>query len=152
VDVAGVKGHVEKIGFRSTRIRTVEKSFLTVPNKKMVDSVLDNITLKTMQRIRMNLAISLETPADKIQGLISKISSFLEQKNEITNDFTVKFFEINNTIGFEILIIYFVNTTSYDESLEVKEKVNFKLLEILKEEEINLTINNYFSSTNGDKK
>jgi hypothetical protein len=45
-----------------------------------------------------------------------------------------------------------VNTTSYDESLEVKEKVNFKLLEILKEEEINLTINNYFSSTNGDKK
>jgi MscS family membrane protein len=105
-----------------------------------------------MQRIRMNLAISLETPADKIQGLISKISSFLEQQNEITNDFTVKFFEINNTIGFEILIIYFVNTTSYDESLEVKEKVNFKLLEILKEEEINLTINNYFSSTNGDKK
>jgi len=152
VDVAGVKGHVEKIGFRSTRIRTVEKSFLTVPNKKMVDSVLDNITLKTMQRIRMNLAISLETPADKIQGLISKINSFLVQQNEITNDFTVKFFEINNTIGFEILIIYFVNTTSYDESLEVKEKVNFKLLEILKEEEINLTINNYFSSTNGDKK
>jgi hypothetical protein len=45
-----------------------------------------------------------------------------------------------------------VNTPSYDVSLDVKQKVNFKILEILKEEEIGLMLNNFFSSTNGDKK
>jgi len=39
----GVEGTVEKIGFRSTRIRTVEKSFVTIPNKKLVDTELDNL-------------------------------------------------------------------------------------------------------------
>jgi len=152
VEVDGVKGHVEKIGFRSTRIRTVEKSFLTVPNKKMVDSVLDNITLKTMQRIRMIFSISSVTPPQKIENLLSKISKFLEDQIEISKDYTVKFFEINNNGGFEILVVYFVNTPAYDISLDIKQIVNFKVLEILKEEEIGLMVNNYFSSTNADKK
>jgi MscS family membrane protein len=152
VEVDGVKGHVEKIGFRSTRIRTVEKSFLTVPNKKMVDSILDNITLKTMQRIRMVFSISWDTEPQKIEHLILKIGDFLEEQTDISKDYTVKFFEINNNGGFEILVVYFVNTPSYEVSLDVKQKVNFKVLEILKEEEIGLMLNNFFSSTNGDKK
>jgi MscS family membrane protein len=152
VEVDGVKGHVEKIGFRSTRIRTVEKSFLTVPNKKMVDSILDNITLKTMQRVRMVFSISYDTPPQKIELLIMKINLFLDEQKEIAKDYKAKFFEINNNGGFEILVIYFVDTPSYDISLDVKQVVNFKVLEILKEEGIGLMVNNYFTPTNADKK
>lgn len=148
VEVDGVKGHVEKIGFRSTRIRTVEKSYLTVPNKKMVDSILDNITRKTLQRIRMAFSVSAETPPEKVANLLTKIKNYLNQKEEITSDYKVKFFEINSNGGFEILILYFVNTPEYDTSLDVKEEVNFKILEILKEEQIRIMVNNYFSATN----
>ena len=38
VTVGSVTGVVEKVGFRSTRIRTFDKSIVTVPNKKMIDA------------------------------------------------------------------------------------------------------------------
>ena len=49
VKVHAVTGTVEKIGLRSTRIRTDQKTFVTVPNKQMVDSILDNLSLRTQR-------------------------------------------------------------------------------------------------------
>ena len=46
VKVENITGNVERIGLRSTRIRTDQKTFITVPNKKMVDSILDNLSLR----------------------------------------------------------------------------------------------------------
>src|SRR6478609_10892106 len=44
VKVQNITGNVERIGLRSTRLRTGDKSYVTVPNKQMVDSILDNIS------------------------------------------------------------------------------------------------------------
>src|SRR5947199_7989880 len=41
VSVNNYKGFIERIGLRSTRIRTPEKTLVVVPNKQMVDSILD---------------------------------------------------------------------------------------------------------------
>ena len=43
-------GTVEKIGLRSTRIRTENKTYISVPNKQMVDSIIDNISLRTQRK------------------------------------------------------------------------------------------------------
>jgi hypothetical protein len=50
-----IQGTVERIGLRSTRIRTIEKTYVTVPNKQMVDSVVDNLTLRTQRRGELRL-------------------------------------------------------------------------------------------------
>src|SRR6185369_10292037 len=50
VKVGSAEGTIENIGFRSTRIRTLEKTLLTVPNKKMVDAELDNLTERVVRR------------------------------------------------------------------------------------------------------
>ena len=42
--VQNITGTVEKIGFRSTRLRTTEKTYVSVPNKQMVDGIVDNQT------------------------------------------------------------------------------------------------------------
>ena len=41
--LGGVTGIVEKVGFRSTRIRTFDKSVVTVPNKNIIGAELDNL-------------------------------------------------------------------------------------------------------------
>ena len=46
VKVNNYSGTVERIGLRSTRARTAEKSMVTVPNKQMVDSILDNWSMR----------------------------------------------------------------------------------------------------------
>jgi MscS family membrane protein len=42
-----VTGTVERIGLRSTRIRTADKTLVSVPNKQMVDSIVDNLSMRT---------------------------------------------------------------------------------------------------------
>ena len=51
VTVGSVTGSVEKVGFRSTRIRTFDKSVVTVPNKNLVDAELDNLGLRPVRRV-----------------------------------------------------------------------------------------------------
>src|SRR6187431_1617779 len=77
VHVQQVTGTVEKIGLRSTRIRTDQKTFVTVPNKQMVDSVMDNITLRTQRRADLKLELSLQTSSVKLDHAIAAIKSAL---------------------------------------------------------------------------
>ena len=55
VKVQNITGSVEKIGLRSTRIRTDQKTYVTVPNKQMVDSLLDNLSLRSQRRADLRL-------------------------------------------------------------------------------------------------
>ncbi|HET6995993.1 MAG TPA: mechanosensitive ion channel domain-containing protein, partial [Chitinophagaceae bacterium] len=58
VKVQNVTGNVEKIGLRSTRIRTDQKTYITVPNKQMVDSILDNLSLRSQLKGELRLQVA----------------------------------------------------------------------------------------------
>ena len=54
VQVGNVTGKVAKVGFRSTRITTFDRSIVTVPNKKMIDAELDNLGLRPVRRVKVS--------------------------------------------------------------------------------------------------
>src|SRR5574343_850644 len=80
VKVNAVTGTVERIGLRSTRIRTDQKTYVTVPNKQMVDSVLDNLSLRTQRRGDLKLEIGLQTPPSSIEKLLEGLRKVVGRK------------------------------------------------------------------------
>jgi MscS family membrane protein len=66
VKVNNFSGTIEKIGLRSTRIRTETKTYISVPNKQMVDSIVDNISLRTERKIEMDLQLSIKTTSSSM--------------------------------------------------------------------------------------
>jgi MscS family membrane protein len=84
VKVNNFTGTIEKIGLRSTRIRTEIKTYITVPNKQMVDTIVDNMSLRTERKIEMDLQISTVTSA----GALSNFAQFL--RTTTTNHAKVK--------------------------------------------------------------
>ena len=58
IKVAGFDGTVEDIGIRSTRIRTLEGRLVTIPNYKIVDSEIENVTAEESRKITLYLGIS----------------------------------------------------------------------------------------------
>ncbi len=80
VKVQGVNGKVEKIGLRSTRIRTVDKTFVTVPNKQMVDSILDNQSLRTQRKVETDMQISLGATAAELKEFIARAEAILAKE------------------------------------------------------------------------
>lgn len=131
VKVGVVSGHVEKIGLRSTRIRTLDKSIVIVPNKKMVDAETENITERTLWRARQEIRILYSTSKSDIEKIISGIRKILDGHEKITDGSNVNFDSFGIS-AIEILVIYFVRTTDGDEFSSVKEEINFKIMEVVR--------------------
>ena len=66
VKVNNFTGTIEKIGLRSTRIRTQDKTYISVPNKQMVDTIVDNISLRTDRKIELDLQLHVTTSAQEL--------------------------------------------------------------------------------------
>ena len=131
VRVGDIEGNVEKIGFRSTRIRTAEKSYVTVPNKKMVDSELDNLSLRTQRRAKFNIGLSHDTTKKQFENIIKQLKEFIENHPQIVKQETqIRLHDIEPS-AINIMIQYLVNTTDANMYLDVRQEINFKILEVI---------------------
>ncbi|HEX8506411.1 MAG TPA: mechanosensitive ion channel family protein [Hymenobacter sp.] len=132
VTAGPVSGTVEKIGFRSTRLRTAEKSYLTVPNKSMIDKPLDNLSLRTSRRVGFSLTFDQRTSSAQLHAIIAAAVEAMKAHPLVTQDVQMKFNALTPT-GKEVTVQYFVDTTSYDEYLDVKEDLNYRLVEVVEQ-------------------
>ena len=131
-----VMGVVEKIGLRSTRIRTVDKTLVTIPNKQMVDSVVDNWSMRTHRRAEMNIQLAVITPSGDIMHCIEGIKELLGKLPVITS-FDVFLSELNKN-GIVINGEYYTDAISLDQFNQLKETINISLKKILEDKRITL--------------
>jgi MscS family membrane protein len=138
VKVQTVAGNVEKIGLRSTRIRTADKSYVTVPNKQMVDSILDNVSLRTQLRGALELGIHVHTPPARAEQLLQDIRGFLKEQSDVQS-FTVALSDIRpNTIV--ATVEYFTRAMEHARFVALKQEVNFYVLRRMEELGIQIAV------------
>ncbi len=130
IDHKGIVGTVEKVGFRSTRIRTLDKSYVTVPNKDLVTNPLTNITESTHRRARFLIGVVYSTKPATLKKIVAEIREFLLNHPETNDSPLVRFFEYGDS-SLNILVTYLVNTADYDFYTSVMEEVNYKIYEIV---------------------
>lgn len=133
VSTGAVSGTVEKIGFRSTRLRTAEKSFLTVPNKSMIDKPLDNLSQRTSRRVGFTLLFDQKTTSTQLHAIITGAVAAIQEHPLILPDVQIKFNALTPS-GKEVTVQYFVETTNYDEYLDTKEDLNYRIVEVVERE------------------
>ncbi|SNC77169.1 MscS family membrane protein [Hymenobacter gelipurpurascens] len=128
VEVGTVTGTVEKVGFRSTRLRTAEKSYVTVPNKAMIDKPLNNLSLRTARRVGFTLALNHTTTSQQLHSIVEEGKRLLQEHPLVTAEVQMQFSALTPAAK-EVTVQYFIETTSYDEYLQVKEELNYCLVE-----------------------
>lgn len=128
VTVNNITGTIEKVGFRSTRIRTLEKSFLTLPNKLMIDNPLDNLSLRTHRRADMNISIAYNTPVEKLESLMESLRELLKNHPRCAEEPVVRFVNFGDS-ALVIRVLYFVDTLDFYEFMAVREEINLMILE-----------------------
>lgn len=130
VKVHNITGVVEKIGLRSTRIRTDQKTFVTVPNKQMVDSVLDNISLRSSKRVDLSLALSLSTTTAQIEILVTGIETIF--KHERIQNSYVHFNDIQQN-AYVIAIEYYTNPMETAYFNKIHQQMNMQIAQLIEE-------------------
>ena len=131
VTVGSVSGTVEKVGFRSTRIRTFDKSLVTLPNKKMIDAELDNLGMRPVRRVKFNIGLTYETTPEQMKSIVSDIQIMVDEHPKTNQDGRIRFQEFGSS-SLDILVMYFVDSPKWGDLIDVKEDINYKIMEIVK--------------------
>ncbi|HAQ71824.1 MAG TPA: mechanosensitive ion channel protein MscS [Flavobacteriales bacterium] len=130
VTVNGVTGSIEKIGFRSTRIRTLEKSYLTLPNRLMIDNVLDNLSLRTFRRVSFKIGVLYGTSEVQLKQIVEEIQNFIDNHPHTNQDGEIHFIEFGAS-SLDIMVLYYIDTMDWSVFLKIKEEINFEIMRIV---------------------
>lgn len=140
VKVDNFTGHIEKIGLRSTRIRTTDKTYITVPNKQMVDTIIDNISLRIQRKAELRLELGLNATSEQLRALTPAIQTIL-QKPEI--DSNIVYLMDTGKNAHIVSVEYF---TTMQQSVEafnsLKETVNLEIIALLEKSGLELAAAN----------
>ena len=136
VKVNSFSGTVERIGLRSTRLRTVDKSMVTVPNKQMVDSILDNWSMRDVIRNEIKTYLSPNTSSEDLEKVITGIKEILVSKKEKIQTHSVYLQEINNDNAI-IMTIYFTKFgMALDDLNQLRQDINVDIRKLHEKHEI----------------
>jgi MscS family membrane protein len=129
VKVQNITGSIEKIGLRSTRIRTDQKTYVTVPNKQMVDSILDNLSLRTHRRAFVALELSSASNTANLKEFIGAITELLKLQKHI--DTSSVFLADIIKGAFVVNVEYFCYTIPVAEFNELRQDINLKIIMLM---------------------
>jgi len=140
VKVQGFNGVVEKIGLRSTRIRTDHKTYITVPNKQMVDTILDNVTLRTQRRVDISLEIGLSAKPAQLKAVTAAIAELLQ--NDVIESSTVYVSDTGKNAHI-VTVLYFTTVTqTLAEFYTLRQNIALDIIDILTENNVELAAAN----------
>ena len=137
VKVHDITGTVERIGLRSTRIRTDQKTYVTVPNKQMVDSILDNLSLRTQRRAFVQLKLHADTPHDTVNQFILRVKNSLAQRKDQVENHTVFLSDIIEN-AFIIHVEFFSAPIPVADFNELRQQVNLSMINLMEDMNIKL--------------
>lgn len=136
IKTSNVEGIVEDINFRSTKIRAIDKGLVTEPNSTLSNSTIVNWTKRDTRRIAFNIGVTYETSKEQLQNCIKEIKDMLSKDENILDDSIIVNFDKFGASSLDISIYCFTNTAEWAKYLQIKEDINFKIMDILEKEKV----------------
>lgn len=125
IQVAGFDGTVEDIGMRSTRIRTLAGRLVTIPNYKIVDSEIENVTAEHSRKITLNLGLTYNTSPEAMQEAIDWLKDLPQLIPAIKSETKVGFTTYGD-FSLGITFIYYIKRRS--DVFDTQSAVNLAIL------------------------
>ena len=134
IKVNGVEGTVETIGMRTTKIRSFQKSLITVPNHIVANNPIENFSRRGIRRIKMHIGLTYSTNSEQITKIMADIKEMLKQHEGISqNDSLMVNFDTFGDSSLNIFIYTFTKTANWAKYLEIREDVNLKIMKIVED-------------------
>ena len=132
-------GPVEQVGFRSTKIRTLQGHLVTVPNSVIVNSAVENVGRRPYIRRKSNITITYDSGQRGAERAVQIIKEVLSNVPEINTDPKCPprvYFSDFNDWSLNIYMTYWVKPPDYWLYHEVNERVNIEIMKRFEVEKI----------------
>ena len=128
--MGGHDGPVEEVGFRTTKIRTLDGHLVTVPNSTIVNEMVQNIGQRPYIKRVASITITYDTPPEKVRRAVEILKEILDNHEGMDPEFPPRvYFSDFNNCSLGILVIYWYHPPEYWDYMAFSEKVNMQILE-----------------------
>ena len=123
-------GVVEEVGFRSVRIRTFDKTLITLPNGMLTNSVVENLTERLFRRYKTVLGLTYDTTAEQVTAFCEGVEHIIEAMPDLNSESkTVEFTGFGDS-ALEILVVCHMNTPDYGQAMRTQHNFNLAVLQL----------------------
>ena len=131
IDVGGKRGTVEAVGFRSTKLRSLDGTLWVLPNRVVAELAIENISQRRNIKFPFTLSLVYSTTKEQMQQALDILKEIFEafpgfdqQKAPAKFSFTAF-----NSSSLDIGVIVWFNTKNFMEAQKMKEELNLQILE-----------------------
>jgi MscS family membrane protein len=124
-------GIVEDISLRSTRIRTVERTELFIPNGALATMNIENLTRRDKILFNPTLGIRCETTADQLRFLLAEIRRMFYEHPKVETDTARIRFASFDSSALSLEVFSYILTRDYAEFTAIREDVLLRILDIV---------------------
>jgi MscS family membrane protein len=124
-------GTVEEIGFRSTRLRTLDHTVVCVPNAEFMNLHLNNFSQRKKIWFHPRIRLRYETTPDQIRNILNEIKKLLADHPKVLSDPARVRFTDFGEYSLDLDIFAYINETDYGEYLKVAEELNLIIMDIV---------------------
>jgi MscS family membrane protein len=128
---AGEMGTIEDIGLRTTRMRTLTNTVVSIPNSRIAYMEVENLSYREKIRYWPTLRLRYDTTLDQLQEIRDNIWEMLLQHEGVYDDpVRVRLTDFDKD-AMLVKIHCFLKTTDFAESLEIGEDLNYRVMQIV---------------------
>ncbi len=122
-------GIVEEIGLRSTRVRTLDRTVITVPNATFSDLQIENLAVRDRMRLKTVIGVRYETTPAQLRRLLEDLRSVLRSHPRVCEDPCRVRMVGFGASSLDIEVYAYVDTPDWNEYLEVREELYLQMMD-----------------------
>jgi MscS family membrane protein len=126
-------GTVEEIGLRSTRVRTLDDSIITVPNSEFSKLHVEDLGMRRKIRYHPRIRLRYETTPDQLRCILVEIRRILYAHPKVLPDPARVRFVGFGEWSLDLEVFAYLDTTNYAESLEIAEDLGLRIMDVVLE-------------------
>jgi len=137
--IGDLMGTVEKIGIKTSRIRSLSGEQIVVPNTELTSAQIKNYALLERRRIEFKFGVHRETTNAQIADIVQEVREILERTESATLS-RVHFVGVGDSaLLFEV--VYFVESPAYDLYMDIRQDIWLQLRSYLRTQKIEFAYN-----------
>ncbi|HRP57708.1 mechanosensitive ion channel family protein [Agriterribacter sp.] len=131
-------GVVEKIGIKTTHVRSLDGQQLVMPNSELVKTVINNYKRLERRRVVFNLRVGYHTPVEKVRQIPSMINEIISSQENAS--FDRAHFQSFGEFSLDYEIVYYVNSPDYVLRMNTHQEICFAILDRFEKEKIKFAL------------
>ncbi len=130
-------GIIHEVGIRSTKVKTFDGTIVIVPNNKISNNAVENISVRKTRKESFTIGVTYDTSSAKLSRAKKIINDILKANKAVDNTFYITFKSFGD-FSLHIKVIYYITELDYNKYLNVIDMINTDIKKQFEKEKIEM--------------